>query len=271
MKKFIMFVLALALCLSMLSFAACYDDSALAGKIAELEKTNQRLELQLAGIDKGAPGEKGDTGDPGTAGAQGAQGEKGETGAPGEKGEIGIAGPQGPAGDKGDRGDAGAVGEKGDTGDVGPAGPQGPAGSGAYDDSALLERIAELESLLNPVETPVYELGETFTYVSAGIPLFSIKVEITEAHPDSYTLTITNINMTNAQRDSYIRCRSRSVLSSWASGLGVGTSRLNIGETYTNRELISFHNSPYALTHFYFGIPVGTNDIIPYAIFKVHP
>ena len=167
----------------------------------------------------------------------------------------------------------GVKGEKGDPGVAGPVDPQGPVGpqggSADYDDSALKERIAELEALLDPTQTPIYELGETFAYVSAGIPLFSIKVEITAEYPDAYTLTLTNFNMPNAQKDTYIRCKSRTVSNSWGEGISVDSDRLNIGEVDTTHGMISFYNKPEPITHFYFGIPIGANDIIPYAIFKV--
>jgi len=71
MRKLVVLVLASALCLAALSFAACGNTSKLEERIAELER-----QLEEGGV----KGEKGDKGD------------KGDTGA------IGSTGPQGPAG-----------------------------------------------------------------------------------------------------------------------------------------------------------------------------
>lgn len=62
----------------------------------------------------------------------------------------GDTGAKGAKGDKGDQGIQGIPGEKGDTGAKGDKGDPGAS----YDDSALLQRIEELESRVLALETP---------------------------------------------------------------------------------------------------------------------
>ncbi|MCL2798565.1 MAG: hypothetical protein FWD58_11060 [Firmicutes bacterium] len=76
MKKLVTLVLAMSMCLAVLSFTACYDDSVLKEEIRQLKEQNGVLQQQLDNATQanGIKGDKGDKGDPG---------EKGEKGDPG--------------------------------------------------------------------------------------------------------------------------------------------------------------------------------------------
>ena len=106
MKKFVVFILAVVMCLAVLPLTAAtcgdgYDDSALLTKIAKLEQ-----KLADAKQVDGIKGDKGDKGDTGAQGIAGEKGDKGDTGATGSQGPADPAGPQGPQGPQGPAGNS---------------------------------------------------------------------------------------------------------------------------------------------------------------------
>jgi len=76
MRKLVVFILAVAMCLAVLSFTACgdYDDSELLKEIEQLKDKNLDLERQIS---EGVKGDKGDKGDTGAVGPQGPKGDSG--------------------------------------------------------------------------------------------------------------------------------------------------------------------------------------------------
>ena len=136
-KKIINGILLVALLVAASSaFVSCKDNDAdsqteLLGKIANLQSQIDNLK--------------------GIVGPQGEKGEKGEKGDTGEKGE------KGDTGEKGEKGDTGEKGEKGDTGEKGEKGEQGEPGvdGSTYDDTAIWEKIEELEGLIDALQDQI--------------------------------------------------------------------------------------------------------------------
>lgn len=91
-------------------------------------------------------------GEPGPQGEVGPQGPQGETGPQGPQGEQGIQGEPGPQGEQGIQGIQGPQGIQGETGPQGPQGETGPAGA-SYDDTAIREEIADIESQIGDINT----------------------------------------------------------------------------------------------------------------------
>jgi len=78
----------------------------------------------------------------------------------------------------------------------GPTGPQGPAGPKGEPYQPELNKI--------------YQLGETFTYISHGLELFSVKVERDITSPTGFSIFVTNHNMPGLAPNDFIRGRAHS-------------------------------------------------------------
>ena len=148
-----------------------------------------------------------------------------------------------------------AEGIKGDAGEQGPAGPAGPTGpQGSKGDTG--EQGPKGESNI----AQLYHLGDTFTYVSAGIPLFSINIE--ESSSAGIRITIKNINMPGRAPADFVNMQYFNY--SNYSTETFSTTILTINQEYSttyNRAVI--HNN---LIHFGFPAP---KSIIPYVVFEL--
>jgi len=147
-----------------------------------------------------------------------------------------------------------------------------------YDDTELKNRIEQLEAdnkalqaqidllIANSEgeEFKIYEMGETFTYISAGIPLFSIKVE---PHPDPNApnnyihVSITNLNMPGFAPRAFVQGRYTS-LDRWGN-MTFSDYVLAIGAIGT------WGGSSGTGEYLYLGFPTSNSVIIPYAIFRL--
>ena len=132
----------------------------------------------------------------------------------------------------------------------------------------LQVQLDEIQSTVNAILPPadstdfkIYEIGETFTYVSAGIPLFSLTVTWHEDIDNYIIITVKNINMPGYAPNHFVRGRSLSsgglfhsvTLSNTVFAIGSqsgGGGSAGIGEFV------------------WFGFPIG-DAIIPYMICRV--
>jgi len=155
-------------------------------------------------------------------------------------------------------------------------------GGGIYDDTVLKDRIKQLEqdyskleqdysdlqsvvdSLLqsNSTDAKIYDLGETFTYVSAGISLFSIKVETHPTVTNAVRVTITNLNMPGYAPNDFVKGR-------YPSGNGFATMTFSTAILSINEESVEGGTVSASSTYLYLGFPMANNAIIPYAIYKI--
>jgi predicted small lipoprotein YifL len=150
----------------------------------------------------------------------------------------------------------------------------GGASGKNYDEAinALQDRIEQLESNNADLQTTldsinatdrVYQLGETFTYVSAGIPLFSIKVEqSTTANINYVYITIANINLLGFTPSACVKMRRSNRIDEQPSYSTFSDKVLPIGNEYRTNMLKG--SSEHAL----FGFPTS-DGIVPYVTFKV--
>lgn len=98
----------------------------LRAQIVELQvELRAKVDLRLAEVKDGAPGERGERG---PQGERGPAGERGESGPQGERGEIGAPGRDGKDGARGEPGEAGQIGPQGERGEAGPQGEAGATG-----------------------------------------------------------------------------------------------------------------------------------------------
>ena len=134
-------------------------------------------------------------------------------------------------------------GDKGDKGDTGEQGPKGDSGAS---------------------ESKVYKLGDTFTHVSAGIPLFSITmVEAVPGH--SVSIVIKNLNLLGLAPNHFVRAQTCSGIGLWYSSLSFSTTLLPLGEESIEETLLSRAVDGM----WYFGFP-AISTVIPYAIFNLN-
>ena len=149
---------------------------------------------------------------------------------------------------------------KGDKGDIGPQGPQGEPGINA-DNTELLQRIAELEALLNPTEAPIYELGEIFTYVSQGLELFAVTVNLHSTEEGYVVPRVKNLNMPGYAPSAFIIGRY------FATSSFVNTTFsdtvLPIGGEASGGAV------PVSAELLYLGFPTANGAMIPFVIYQI--
>jgi len=132
-----------------------------------------------------------------------------------------------------------------------------------YDDSSLIGRIAALEKHIFGSDTlPVYNMGESFTLVSNGIKLLTIKyvsAQTTEL-PYEHTFLVTNHNLHSSQISLYL---TRAFPTT--SSLSIFNSSFVIGMN-TSEEIII--QSGTTESNIYFGYFSNTM-FLPYVVFRI--
>jgi len=173
----------------------------------------------------------------------------------GPQGPQGPAGSQGPTGNTGPQGPTGETGPQGETGAQGPTGPQGEQGiQGPPGQDAI-----------PPELNRIYQLGETFTFISHGLELFSIRIEYRPDLLGNIGVWITNLNMPGYAPSSFVQMRALNLTGGTFVTWTPTGSALPIGETWSS-ETLNFSGN-----YVWFGFPTATtaNAMIPYAIFRV--
>ena len=132
----------------------------------------------------------------------------------------------------------------------GPKGEQGPAGQ---DGRPGQDADCECPP---PVTYRVYQLGQTFTYHSMGMPMFSIRVELQGGEPVAW---VTNHSIPNFRAGHFIRARGE-----LGSTFTLSTTSAIPAETPSVFGLWITTTS-----YIWFGFPIDENSIIPYAIFNI--
>jgi len=148
-------------------------------------------------------------------------------GIPGPAGQQGIPGPPGPQGDQG---------------------IQGPPGQDAP--------IPQLNR--------IHQLGDTFTYVSQGLELFSIRVHLNIDNSALFHITITSINSPHFVINDFVRRRNGNT--TFSSVLNFPLTILHFDEPATFNS--SFGGLGAGNNYIWFGTPLG-NTIKPFVVFRV--
>jgi len=148
----------------------------------------------------------------------------------------------------------------------GPEGPQGPQGEQGIQGPPGESGIQEER---------IFELGETFTYISQGLRLFSLRVIEDANAPNGFVLYATNHNMPGYGLNSFVLMRF------YQQPLGSETGRTfftrdfdTADATIITLETTRRINLPlpsWVGSSLWFGWPtaVTTASMIPYAIFRI--